>query len=231
MTKAELQEQLAHLVQQCTALEQMNEAQKAKVQNTKKRKLVLQNMVTSLQDTKKDLLARVQQMQSEATERNVQVSKQNRKEEEKINLQISKTQEIYSAIEKRCNLIESRKQVLTEKYNTINNQLDILIADFQIKIDQTRAKTREIKIRSDELDRMFKLSKRRRVPSLINRARSLHPIKTTIGTYEKEIEKSKKEIEEKEKQLEALKLECQTLQRSRDALRKQKQEQQQQQAK
>ena len=225
MTKAELQEQLAHLVQQCTALEQMNEAQKAKVQNTKKRKMILQNMVSSLQDTKNELLNRVQQVQKEETERNFQINQQNRLEEDKISMQISKTKEIFLRIQKRCNLIESRKQYLTEKFNTINNQLDVQIADYNIKIDQMRSKTREIKVRSEELEKLFHLS-RRRSRGLQEMSRSLHPVKTTIESVEHEIENSKKEIEEKEKELETLKVECQRLQKIRDALRKQKQEQQ-----
>lgn len=223
-TVAELQDQLEKLTQQCASFEQACEEQKTKVQNMSKRKKVLQNMVSSLQETKNKLMHDNQSATREESERKSKINDQNRFEEEQAIAQIKRTKESFVVLEDNCNLIEARKKILTEKFNSLNYQLDVQIADYQIKIDQTRAKTREIRMRSDELDRLFKISHKRNL--IQESTKSKNKVKTTIESVITEIERMKQEIEKDGEELQALKQECQQLQKTRDLLRKKKHEQQ-----
>ena len=215
-TIAEQRQLLAELTEHRNALRGICESQNSKILNSKKQEQVLQKMIPTLQEKRKELDQILQKAKKEEHDANARQSQQYEKIEMSALEEIQNTKESIKALEMRCKLIENRKKVLTEAFRKKDEQLDIEIAEYKMKIKLVEAKSHEINERRNQLDEIFKIKR--------SQSKKLRTI-DQIRSLENDIANTQRELEQKEKEVQELALECKQLQKERDNLRKKTQDQ------
>lgn len=208
-TANELREIWKQLNEQYTELSAKYEAQHLKVQQTQKRRIVLQNMVTSLQETKTSLMASLDNISFEESKFRYLIDSDFQKSKKMKQKEIEEAKRDLQEIQQTYDLVKMRRQYLQESYEEAAKKYDNQIEELQLNIQITRAKQEEIRQRISTLDQLY-VSKQKKNPERLSSINP-HQVKENIIKANKEIDVSKIELFALQSQLDTLKAECKEL--------------------
>lgn len=212
---AEQRQILKDLTEQYNQLREVYDGQSAKLLSVKKQQSVLQKMIPTLLEKKKELDKFLQESEKEEKDSNAKQCQQYEKREKLALDAIQLTKDSMQSLEKKCKLIELRKKVIIDNYKKKEEQIDFEIAEYKMRIKHVEAKCHEISERRAQLDDIFDI-KRNEIKK--------HRAKDQLRALESDIVKIEKEIEQKKADINQLAEECKLLQKERDNLRKKAQE-------